>query len=104
MIMYRGFLSRPPDETDHRKAFERVAIQQVLLIELWMRLGADLGQPVVFGYQRSEQCAAVFEHPAFSNPGGGNEAGVVADEITETGGVGHANFRLPEGSNGVAIY
>ena len=79
-------------------------IEQVLLIELWMRLGADLGQPVVFGHQRSEQCGAVFEHPAFSKPGGGNEAAVVADEITETGGVAHANFRLPECSKKIAIY
>jgi hypothetical protein len=58
-------LARPPHETDNRKAFGGVAVQQHLLVVLGMRLRVGIGQPIVSGHEFGQQAAALVENAGF---------------------------------------
>ncbi|MNH29489.1 hypothetical protein D3C79_897230 [compost metagenome] len=65
MIVNRSLLPRPPDKADDGKALPRVAMQQVLLIAVWVRLGQCVWQPVIMGDQTAQQALALVEEGGF---------------------------------------
>ena len=85
MIMYRGFLPRPPDEADDRKSSRGISVKQILLIMIGMRLGIGGWQPIIVGDEASKG-------GAYGLLGGGLAEGVVhgGDEAHQGIGRVHA--------------
>jgi hypothetical protein len=97
MIVHRSFLARAPDEAHDRKALQRIAVEQILLIVLRMRLRARVGKPIIDAHQRAEQLAAALEHCRFVMRGSVGEAREIGNELAEPCVVFHGRMlAVPE--------
>ena len=65
VVMHRRGMAWPPDEAGEGKAFERVAVEQVLLVFVRMWFGKCIRQPVVVRNQIEHQGLAPVEHDRF---------------------------------------
>src|SRR5690606_29639599 len=61
VVMDRRALARAPDEAHQAEPLDRIAMQEVLLVELGMRLRERLGQPAAVRDQLGEEPTPALE-------------------------------------------